>query len=127
MSARGELVPIVLVPRFSSFFGAGEYATVPLDISAFAGGGATLWRGKMVGTSPTFELYTESSHDGYAWFGYPIGGGGVPIPYDPGDDGSMEVGVGLQHRYFRVRIVLGGTDPGVTCWLAGMLEYRVDT
>jgi hypothetical protein len=125
MGARGELVPLVLVPRFTSYLGSAEYASVPLDVSAFSGGTATLWRGRLVGTGATFALYTETSHDGYVWSGYPVGPGG-PVPYDPGDDASTEVGLAFAHRWFRVRLVLGGTDPGVTCWLTGLLEYRTD-
>jgi hypothetical protein len=126
MGARGELVPLVLIPRFTSFFGTSELATVALDVSAFAGGEATLWRGKLIGAGATFELYTETSHDGIAWFGYPLGGGGAPVPWDPGDDDFVDVGLAFAHRWFRVRVVLTGTDPGVTCWMTGMLEYRTD-
>ena len=125
MSMKGELVPMVLIPRFSSYFGTSEFETVALDVSAFSGGTCTLWRGKLLGGG-TFKLFTETSHDGYTWFGYPPGVGGAPIPWDPGDDASMEVGLAFSHRYFRVRIVLTGTDPAVTCWCTGLLEYRIN-
>lgn len=122
---KGELVPVVLIPRFTSYFGTSEYATVAMDVTAFSSGVATFWRGKLAGGG-TFKLYTETSHDGYAWFGYPIGGGGLPTPWDPGDDASVTVAIDVTRRFFRIRIVLTGSDPGVTCWMAGMLEYRID-
>ncbi len=125
MGMAGDLVPFVMIPRFSSYFGTSEFATVALDISAYAGGSLTLWRGKLIGGG-TLKLYTETSHDGYEWFGYPEGVGGQPQPWDPGADASETVGIDVSRRYFRVRVVLTGTDPGVTCWCAGMLEYRVD-
>lgn len=125
MGMVGELVPLVLIPRFTSYFGTTEYATVPLDLSAFAGGGVTLWRGKMIGSGTGFAMYTENSHDCVKWFGYPLAAG-VPVPWQPGADSSMDVGLDLSRRWFRVRIVLTGTGPAVTCWCAGMLEYRID-
>jgi hypothetical protein len=126
MGMAGELVPFVMIPRFTSYFGANEFSTVALDVSAFAGGTLSLWRGKLMGTSPTFKLYTENSHDGYTWFPYPVIAG-VPQPWDPGADTAIDLGLDLSRRYFRVRIVLTGTDVGVTCWCTGLLEYRLDS
>ncbi len=125
MAMVGELVPFVMIPRFTTYLGTSEFTTVALDVSAFKGGSLRLWRGKLVGGG-TFKLYTETSHDGYTWFGYPIGGGGLPTPWDPGDDASVGVGLAFDRRYFRVRVVLTGTNPGVTCWATGLLEYRID-
>lgn len=125
MGMAGELVPFVMIPRFTSYFGTSEFTTVALDVSAFQGGSLTLWRGKLIGGG-AFALYTETSHDGYTWFGYPPGPGGTPLPWNPGNDGSVSVGLAFTRRYFRVRIVLTGTDPAVTCWATGLLEYRID-
>jgi hypothetical protein len=48
------------------------------------------------------------------------------VPWDPGADASVDVPLAFAHRYFRVRLVLTGTDSGVTCWMTGMLEFRTD-
>lgn len=126
MGMVGEQIPIVMIPRFTSYVGTSEFVTVALDVSAYARGDLTLWRGKLIGTGATFELFTESSHDGNTWFGYPDGPGGQPLPWDPGADASEIIGVDVTRRYFRVRVVLSGTDPGVTVWCAGTLEARIE-
>lgn len=125
MGMAGELVPFVMIPRFTSYFGTSEFSTVALDVSAYSGGSLTLWRGALVGAG-SFALYTETSHDGYEWFPYPLGGGGSPVPWDPGDNAATAVTLLFDRKYFRVRLVLTGTDPFVTCWCAGMLERRVE-
>jgi len=121
MSVVGETVPVILIPRFSSYFGASDLATVPLDVSSFSKGTVTLWRGPLVDPG-TFRLHVETSHDANTWFAEPPGSTG----FDPGDDDSEIVGFTCPRRWLRVRVSLTGSQPAVTCWCAGMLEYRVD-
>lgn len=121
MSKVGHLVPLVMIPRFTSYFGTSdEFKTVALDVSRYSSARLTLWRGDVL-DSGTFKLYTETSHDGYTWFTDPSAG------YDTtGPGASKTIDVDFPRRYFRVRVKLTGGSPGVTCWCEGMLEYRID-
>ena len=118
---KGELVPVVLVPRYTGYVGSGTYTTMPLNVEAFAKGTITLWRGRLPGTgSPTFTAYFEDSHDGVEWTPFDAGG------EDPGADASAIVRFDLVRRWLRVRVVLTGSGTGASCWAVGMLERRVE-
>jgi len=118
---KGEQVPLVMVPRFTTLVGAGEFATAPLDVQRFARVVLTVWRGYLLGTSPTFHLYLEVSHDAPTdaadW-----------VQLDDltlNDDQAATIDHSLTRRWLRVRVVLGGTNPWVTCWASGGLDLRL--
>lgn len=116
----GEMLPVVMLPRYASFVGATEFSTVPLDVAEFEKAELTLWRSAMAGSgSPTFRAHFEVSQDTIAWSAQ------MPLGYDPGANAKVAVPVVLTKKWFRVRIVLTGTDPGVSCWCAGHLILRV--
>ena len=115
----GALVPVVLLPRYSTYFGAGDFTTVPLNVEAYSKGTITLWRGRLLGTTPAFKAYFEDSHDTVTWTPF------NPSGEDPGNVSSMIVRFDLARRWLRVRIDLDGTQPAVTCWAVGTLELRV--
>jgi hypothetical protein len=118
---RGALVPVVLVPRYTSLVGSGTWTTIPLNVEEYCKGTITLWRGRMPGSGPpTFTAYFEDSHDGVDWTPFDAGG------EDPGADASDIVRFDLVRRWLRVRIVLTGTNTGVSCWAAGLFEKRVE-
>ncbi len=116
---RGSLVPFILIPRFTSYVGAGSYPSVPIELSEYASGAVTLWRGPLLGTSPDCEVWFELSRDGTIWSPMPA------VPFDPGDNGTVQCPVTTTNRLFRVRVELTGTNPAVTMWCAGALERRV--
>ena len=115
---KGTLVPVALVPRYSSFFGPESYSTAPMNVEAYCKGTMTLWRGPLPGTTPTFLAYFEDSHDGLVWT--PFNGSGE----DPGENLAMVVRFDLQRRWLRVRVVLTGADSAVSCFAVGSLELR---
>lgn len=118
---KGEQVPLVMIPRFTTYLGAGEFATAPLDVERFAAVVLTVWRGYLLGTTPTFHLYLEASHDA------PADAADWVQLEDLGlnDDQSVTVTHDLTRRWLRVRVVLGGTNPAVTCWASGGLDLRL--
>lgn len=118
---KGTLEPIVLIPRFTSYAGAGDYTTVAMELREYVTATVTLWRGPLLGTSPTFKFWFEYSRDGVTWAKEPVGG------YDPGASAAMQISTGFPNRLFRIRVELGGTDPAVTCWCAGSIERRVES
>ena len=116
----GPLVPLVLIPRFTSYVGPGSYASVPLELSRYAFGSVTLWRGPLVGSSPTYRAYLETSRDGVVWDTV------FPIGWDPGANNFEELPVAIMNRLFRIRVLLAGTGAAVTNWCTGSLELRVE-
>jgi hypothetical protein len=114
----GELETITLVPRFTSFLGAGTYVTGGVHATDFAGATVHVWRGPLVGTTPTVGFAFEESIDQENWTACAGDAGG-----DPGATEGVYA-ITLKKRWFRVKVTLGGTDPGVTCWAVGSLERR---
>jgi len=49
----GELVPLVLLPRYSSYVGASTFTTIGMEVTDYANAIVNVWRGKLIGTSPT--------------------------------------------------------------------------
>jgi hypothetical protein len=110
----GEAVPLVLVPRFSSFAGANTFTTAALRVSDYATANVALWRGPL--KTGTFSAQFEVSHDGQDWD--PEG-----TAITTADD-STERSMTLTKRWLRLKIVLTG-DAAITCWCTGLLEKRI--
>ena len=122
----GELVPAVLLPRFSSFVGPGSFVTVPLDVTQYEVFDGFFGRGPLVGgaASNPFLVYFEESHDANAWTQC------ITAPAQPMDatDLPAAISVTIHRRWLRVRVELLADANGVvavTLWLAGGLQRRV--
>jgi hypothetical protein len=122
----GELVPLVMIPRFTSYIGEGEYATIPLDVSGYAKATLEFWRGDLQAkqTGADFKAHFEeaSEADAAEWTA-------LVTPIESVKTNSL-VAVSFSRRFFRIRIELGNSDTGglvaITCWAAGSLERRVE-
>jgi hypothetical protein len=117
----GELETTTLIPRFSSFLAAGTYTTGGLNVTDFAGATVHVWRGPLIGTSPTVSFTFEESIDQESWTTCVGDAGG-----DPGASAEGVYTITFKKRWFRVKVTLGGTGagPGVTCWAVAGLERR---
>lgn len=115
----GELVPLVLIPRYTSYLGAFAFTTIGMEVTDYEKALVNVWRGPLAGTSPTFAVTFEESTDGVTWS---ICTGATPG--DPGLDTETQYQPSLNKRWFRVKITLGGTNPGATCWGLGFLQMR---
>lgn len=115
----GNLVPLVLIPRFTSYIGANTFVTVGMDVSEYVKAIVNAWRGAMTGSTPTFALSFEESTDQDSWTTC-TGGSSA----DPGANTEAQYTPTLAKRWFRVKLVLAGTQPCVTCWALGFLEMR---
>lgn len=124
----GELTPLVLQPRYTTYVGAStgtvgkEFVTIAMDVTDFQSAILNCWRGKMIGTSPTFGLTFQESADQVNWT--TCGGTNVSA-YDPGEETEGQATATLTKQWFRVKVVLGGTSPAATCWAVGFLERRL--
>ncbi|NUN52307.1 MAG: hypothetical protein HUU06_05910 [Planctomycetaceae bacterium] len=125
----GALVPVAMLPRFTSHVGAGTFATVPMDVQAFDKAHLVFWRGPLVGGSASnpFRLWFEESHDATVWTEAAFGTQPLTEANTTANAGLKVTGI-LTKRWFRVRVVLAGDANGVvgiTLWLTGALEMRV--
>jgi hypothetical protein len=115
----GERVPVVLLPRFSTFVGSTTFTTHVLDVSAYSELQVTAWRGPAIGSGTIFGISTQESTDRENWppcFG--------PQDDDPGADTEVIYSWTLNMQWFRLQVMLVGTNPGVTCWVQGYLIKR---
>lgn len=115
----GISVPVVLIPRFTTYLGAADFLSYALDVSAYDALRLTVWRAPLVGTSPVFGLSTYESLDRVTWVEC-LG----PQDEDPGAQSEVQYEWRFQSRWFRLRLALGGTQPGVTCWAQGFFTKR---
>lgn len=115
----GVSVPVVLIPRFTTYVGAADFLSHALDVSAYDTLRLTAWRAPLIGTSPAFGLSTYRSLDRVTW--EECSG---PQDQDPGDRTEVLYEWPLEAKWFRLRIALGGTQPGVTCWAQGYFTKR---
>ena len=122
--AEGELVPLVLLPRYTTYAGActagKEFVTIAMDVTQYQTAIVNAWRGKLLGTSPTIAMVLEESSDQVTWFTCTGG-----ASFDPGEETEVQKNAELNKRWFRIKVTLGGTSPVATCWAVGFLEQRL--
>lgn len=120
---KGPLVPLVMIPRYTSYSGSGDFETTPIDVSAYEKAVLDYWRGKLLGGStPTFRVHFQHSSDGQSW-------SDIVTATDPGQDTVQTITVTFLKKWFRVKVALTGSTPAaaVTAWMVGVLEERVES
>jgi hypothetical protein len=118
----GEIVPAILIPRFTSWVGPGTYTTAPMAVEDFAWSQVTLWVGPLLGgaASNPLGIYFEESHDAYNW-SWMLG----PMT---ATDTAATYPLVFSKRWFRVRVVLAANAEGIvaiTGWMNGAFRRRV--
>jgi hypothetical protein len=116
----GEFVPLVLLPRYSSYVGASTFTTIGMEVSEYSAASVNVWRGKLTGTTPTFGVTFQESIDQITWTTCT----GTTPDVDPGEETEALYTATLKKRWFRIKVTLGGTTPAGTCWAIGFLEKR---
>ena len=119
MTLDGQLVPVVLYPRFTTFVGEGvPFRTFPLDVAAYEGAQLSFWRGPMLGDmSPILKFFLEESQTQDKWT---ILGSAV----EPGEAVETLVDVTFTRKWFRVTAEISLGPGYVTCWGQGFLVKR---
>ncbi len=115
----GELVPLVLIPRYTTYAGASTFTSIAMDVSEYQKAIVNVWRGKLTGTSPTFTVSFQESTDQDSWTTCTNGSGG-----DPGAETEAQYSPTLAKRWFRIVLTLAGNDPVGSAWAIGFLEMR---
>ncbi len=120
--AAGELVPLVLLARYTTYAGTGDFLTIAMDVTEYETAIVNVWRGKLVGSTPTIAFLFQESSDQVNWSTCTGG-----TSFDPGEELEVQKSVTLAKRWFRIKITLGGvnTQTVATCWAVGFLEQRL--
>jgi hypothetical protein len=92
-----------------------------MDVTEYSSALVNVWRGKLLGTTPTVGFTFEESTDQVNWT--TCAGTNVNA-FDPGQEIEGPSNATLAKRWFRLKVVLGGTTPVATCWAVGFLEQR---
>jgi len=120
--AEGELVPLVMLPRFSTYSGQTSFVTVAMDVTEYQNAILNVWRGPVTNAG-TFKIFFEESTDQVTWS---TCAGTSGTGEDPGDNTELQYTAQLKKRWFRVKITIGASaDASVTCWAVGFLEQRL--
>jgi hypothetical protein len=109
----GRRDPLVLIPRYTTYAGDGNFTTVPLDVSRFEGAFIHLWRGALVGTSPSIQFHFEASVDQALWTDI--------FTIDPGAATELSFSLAITRPLLRVRVETLGLDTVATCYAHGYL------
>ena len=105
---------ILLLPRYTSFAGAGTFLTAPMNVRAYGQAIVTFYETAALGTSwPAVAVYIDDSPDLEIW-NEPDAGLGINTPTT----------VEFRMEWIRMRVVVGSGDPGVTCWCVGDFVRR---
>ena len=103
----GELVPLVLLPRYTTYAGADTFTSIGMDVTPYSKAIVNVWRGNLIGTSGTVGVTLQESTDQTNWTTCT----GTSPDFDPGAD--------TEDQYEAT-----GTNVAVTCWAIGFLEMR---
>ena len=119
----GRQVPLVMVPRFTTYGGVEAFTTIPMDVTDYKAATLNVFRGQMP-TDSSIAMTAQESTDQAVWS--TCGGSNVSA-YDPGAEAEGRMSANLKKRWFRLKIELavsGGLPPYplATCWAIGFLE-----
>lgn len=126
----GELVPLVMVPRYTTYAGNVTgytanpgFTTVGMDVSEYDSAIINFWRGPIVvetGT-PTFLVTCQESTDQNVWSTC----AGTTADTAVSENAELQFTPTLSKRWFRIKIMVAGTKPVVSCWAVGYLIRRL--
>ncbi len=121
----GELVPLVMIPRYTGYVAPDVYATVPLNVEDYVSAALTFWRGSLVGSAgASFSATFQESHDAQTWVLCTVSPSG-----QIGPNGIGLYKVTLKRRWFRMRIALTAdvvdNVAAISCWAVGSLQRRI--
>lgn len=111
-------VPLVLLPRYTTFAGASTFTTSPVRIEGYDESQMFVWRGRIV-SAGTFSFVLQESMDQQRWTDLIAG--------DPGSEQEATYTSALTRLWLRAKVVLGSDPadfPTVSCYAVGFLIRR---
>ena len=118
----GQLVPLVLIPRYTTYSGNQEFTTIGMDVTSYETVIVNFWRTALIGTGTAISVYFEESTDQNAWS---VCAGSPAQPVDPTAATETQYSYTLAKRWFRLRVVLPNANNIMTCYAVGFLEERL--
>jgi hypothetical protein len=112
----GEVDKVILLPRYTTLVGATDFITAPINVRPYATANISVWRGAMLGTTPTFSLVIQESPDLTEW--------STLESYSTGAGSEDTKSVTFTMDWIRVKVTIGGAQPGVSCWAVGEFARR---
>ena len=110
----GAVDQIILLPRFSSFGGAGTFLGAPMNVREYGRAILTCVKAGALGSTPaTLAASVQESADLEIWTDI----GSALTDGVPGERA-------FRFEWIRMKYVVVGTDPGVTCWCVGDFVQR---
>lgn len=122
----GELVPLVLLPRYTTYAGkpgsgTPAFATIAMDVTEYSSAIVNLWRGALVGTAAALKFNLQESTDQLNWTTCQ----GTTADFAPSENVETQYTAILNKRWFRITLELPNADNVLSCWAVGFLEQRV--
>lgn len=114
----GVMVPLVLVPRYTTYAGPADFTTIGVDVTEYSEASIAVWRGNLAGAPGTFALNFQGSLDQKTW------GNLLGSDQDPGALTEVLYEFQLKLPYLRMILKLTGTDAVVTAYACGYLRAR---
>ncbi len=115
----GELIPLVLIPRYTTYAGDSTFTTIAMDVTEYSKAIVNTWRGKLLDNAGSFSIAFEESTDQDSWTTCT-----GSTSADPGSETEAQYTPELKKRWFRAKVTLTGTSQGASCWAIGFLELR---
>jgi hypothetical protein len=126
--AQGTLVPLVLLPRYTTYAGltvAGTgphfFCTIAMDVTEYQTAIVNIWRGVFIGTTPGVTFNLEESSDQLTWTTC----GGTSLDFTVSENTETQYTAALTKRWFRIRLVPATSTTVFSCWAVGFLEQRL--
>jgi len=115
----------ILMPRYTTLAGDGDYTSIPIDVSAYEGGELVAWRGKLVGpdagTGSVSVTFQESS-DQVTWS---ICAGTASGTLSENTETQFVPAFKMAWMRVKVTLTAGTGDlPIVSCYVVGYLTRR---
>jgi hypothetical protein len=127
----GQQVPLVLLPRYTTFagvpstgagtIGVDYFSTIAMDVTQYQSAVLNVWRGKIIGSGTTPKFNFQESTDQVNWSQC----AGVSADRDPGENKEAQYEAALGKRWFRITVKLDNQSDVLSCWAVGFLVQRL--
>jgi hypothetical protein len=114
----GTLVPLVLLPRYTTLSGATTFTTIGMDASEYEKAILSFWRSSGANLS-SITINYEESIDQSNWT--TCSGGAFA---DPGANTEGQHQPTITKRWFRISVTLTGAGATTSVWCIGFLQMR---
>lgn len=111
----GPVRRIVILPRYTAFYGATTFRTVPMNARDFAEVVLTAWRGNDLGSSSVsaaFQLEQSPDADAGTWSAV-----GTALAPTVGNESTDTFSI--EQEWVRLAVTVSGGDLGLTTWVVG--------